>query len=75
MTMVLGPQASPAARVQWNREEISRDQDMKLVLLHAGRRGRLRSQHDGHGLLSELPVRLFIYNHGLAIKPTLRALP
>jgi hypothetical protein len=46
--IVLGPQASPPARVEKNQESLtlSHSTKMELVLLDTGRRGRLRSQDD-----------------------------
>jgi len=45
-TVVLGSQASPPARAQPNQEEFPESLDeVDLVLLDTGRRGRLRSQH------------------------------
>jgi len=45
---VLGTQASPPARAQRNQEHLAGSLDeIELVPLYAGRRGRLRSQHDG----------------------------
>ena len=47
-TIVLGAQASPRARAQPNQEHcVEPLEEMELVLLDAGRRGRLRSQDDG----------------------------
>ena len=48
MTIVLEPQASPPAPVPPNQEYWAEPRDeIELVLLDAGRRGRLRSQDDG----------------------------
>ena len=45
-TVVLGSQASSPARVQSNQEEFPESLDeVDLVFLDTGRRGRLRSQH------------------------------
>ena len=44
-TIVLGAQASPPGRAQLNQEQLPKPHDeMELVLLSTGRRGRLRSQ-------------------------------
>ncbi|HEY6245480.1 MAG TPA: hypothetical protein VIX17_16135 [Pyrinomonadaceae bacterium] len=46
MTIVLGPQASSPARVEKKQAEAV--DENRLALFDAGRRGRLRSQDDGH---------------------------
>src|ERR1043166_2561987 len=58
--VVLGPQASPPARVSRNRDRegnfsLTKGVDAtQLVSFDAGRRGRLRSQHDDAHTISEL---------------------
>jgi hypothetical protein len=50
--IVLGPQASPPARVEKNQEQSDSSLNkIALVILHAGSRGRLRSQDDRSSFL------------------------
>jgi hypothetical protein len=44
--VVLGPQASPPARVERNPDQERSVDEIQLVTFDTGRRGRLRSQHD-----------------------------